>query len=213
MEVASTLPKKRRMTIEGCWILDKTRDNWSMNEYLQTMNVDPLAIEAHEKGEKEHDTFHTIDFVERGKVRIVKRSRVNNDVVVELILGKESIQHLQPSNRPKCSVATSDHSGHLCIKSSLLTTDHGTAIVTDIKRLQRNGTLSDTNDEKVILNSSSNLESPDDVVLLQELTIINEGTGKSHTTIRYFNPYYDTPPHLVPPSANDNMEDGDDDEK
>lgn len=200
--------KPRRTTIAGCWILDKTRANWSMNDYLQTMNVDPLAIEAHEKGEKEHDTFHTIEFVERGKVvRIVKRSRVNNDVVVELPLGRETIHYLQPSNRPKRSMATSDHSGHLCIQSSLVTTDHGTAVVTDVKRLQTSTTEPDTNDESGEHPKSS---SEEDVVLVQELTIVNEGTGQSHTTIRYFKPYYETPPHLVPPLTMDAMEDGDD---
>jgi hypothetical protein len=209
MDASSAMTKKRRTTIAGCWMLDKSRDNWSMNEYLQTMNVDPLAIEAHEKGEKEHDTFHTIDFVDRGKVRIVKRSRVNNDVVVELVLGRESIQYLQPSNRPKRSMATSDHSGHLCIKSSLVTTDHGTAVVTDTKRLQTSEVEPETKDESVTNQTSKS----DDVVLVQELTIVNEETGKSHTTIRYFNPYYGTPPHLVPPPTIDNMEDADDDEK
>jgi hypothetical protein len=211
MEVASA--KKRRTTIAGCWILDKTRAHWSMNEYLQTMNVDPLAIEAHEKGEKEHDTFHTIDFIDRGKgVRIVKRSRVNNDVVVALPLGRESIQYLQPSNRPKRSLATSDHSRHLCIQSSLETTDHGTAVVTDIKRWQeRDEEEPDAADESAANPSSKSASG--DVVLVQELTIRNEGTGQSHTTVRYFLPYYDTPPHLVPPPVVDTMEDGDEDDK
>jgi hypothetical protein len=201
-----------RTTIAGCWILDKTRENWSMNEYLQTMNVDPLAVEAHEKGEKDFDTFHTIDFVDHNKVRIMKRSRVNNDVCVELILGMESIEYLQPMNRPKCSVATSDHPGHLCIKSSLVTTDHGKAIVTDVKRLQENA----VHDPILITNENISEQSStpvrNDVVLVQELTILNEETGKTHTTTRYFNPYYDTPPHLVP-SAVRNMDDVDDDDK
>jgi hypothetical protein len=184
-----------------------------MNEYLQTMNVDPLAVEAHEKGEKDFDTFHTIDFMDHDKVRIMKRSRVNNDVCVELILGMESIEYLQPMNRPKCSVATSDHPGHLCIKSSLVTTDHGKAIVTDIKQLQENAIhdpILSTNE-----NTSEQTSTPvirNDVVLVQELTILNEETGKTHTTTRYFNPYYDTPPHLVP-SAVRNMDDVDDDDK
>jgi hypothetical protein len=245
---------ERRTTLNGCWILDKSRDNWSMNEYLQTMNVDPLAIEAHEKGEKEYETYHTIEFINNNTgVKIVKRSRVNNDVVVELNFGQEYQQYLQPNNRLKSSIATSDHLGHLCIKSSLVTTDnHGTAIVTDIKRLQTieetvaaTSTLSppplpiltttttpnegdktkvqaddtesgkmemtDTADNNEPLESSSIGTTTTTTVLVQELTIQNVETGQSHTTTRYFLPYHDTPPHLVPivsPNA-DNLDDND----
>ncbi len=222
--------QERRTTLNGCWILDKTREPWSMNDYLQTMNVDPLAIEAHEKGEKEYETYHTIEFINHNTgVRIVKRSRVNNDVVVELPLGQESRQYLQPNDRLKSSIATSDHLGHLCIKSSLVTTDnHGTAIVTDIKRLQPIDTIPPNvptpdpeanpitaaaaaadapTDENPMMDRSTetNLEDTPSapvtttttVVLVQELTIRHVETGQSHTTIRYFLPYEDTPPHLV----------------
>jgi hypothetical protein len=237
-----------RTTLNGCWILDKSRDNWSMNQYLQTMNVDPLAIEAHEKGEKEYETYHTIEFINNNTgIKIVKRSRVNNDVVVELNFGQEYQQYLQPNNRLKSSIATSDHLGHLCIKSSLVTTDnHGTAIVTDNKRLQ---TIEETaaalptptlpilttsspkedDDTKHKSEDGENmkmeiadtpehapLETPSNVksktVMVQELTIQHVETGQSHTTTRYFLPYFETPPHLVPiisPNATtaDNLDD------
>lgn len=245
--------REKRTTIEGCWILDKTRLNWSMNEYLQTMNVDPLAIEAHEKGEKEHDTYHTIEFISndnsnnnsRDGIKIIKRSRVNNDVIVELQFGQEYVQYLQPNNRIKSSIASYDHNGkYICIKSKLVTTEnHGTAIVTDIKRLiypnneeyltnisstddtttpvdDNNATetamtkdgdivtskeeattstlpIQDQAEEKKEPTTATTNNTNDDVVLLQELTIVNEETGQSHTTKRYFLPYFDTPPHLV----------------
>ena len=151
-----------------------------MNKYLETMNVDPLAIEAHEKGEKEYDTFHTIEFIQWGStVKITKRSRVNNDLVVELQLGKESVEYLPPGDRPKRSLAVSDNPGHLCIQSSLLTVN-GKASVTDLKRL--------------IQEEGDNSERS---VMMQELTILNEQTGNSHTVVRYFNPCADLPP-LVP---------------
>ena len=243
--------RERRTTINGCWILDKSRDNWSMSEYLQTMNVDPLAIEAHEKGEKEYETYHTIEFIDNNTgVKIVKRSRVNNDVVVELKFGQEYQQFLQPNNRLKSSIATSDHLGHLCIKSSLVTTDnHGTAIVTDIKRLQTLEELAESLPPPTLPNLTTTttpdqdddakkkaddaegstmevaevlehtpLETPSKVatttVVVQELTIQNVETGQTHTTTRYFLPYYDTPPHLVPiisPNATnaDNLDDND----
>jgi hypothetical protein len=149
-----------------------------MNKYLETMNVDPLAIEAHEKGEKEHDTYHTIEFIHWGStVKITKRSRVNNDLIVELKLGQESIEYLPPGNRPKRSLAVSDHAGHLCITSSLQTVN-GTALVKDIKRLVQ--------------------ETDERTVLVQELTVTNEQTNQTSTTVRYFNPYTDTAPHLIP---------------
>lgn len=183
-----------RTSLEGCWILDKSREPWSMNKYLETMNVDPLAIEAHEKGEKEHDTYHTIEFLHWGSsVKITKRSRVNNDLVVELKLGQESIEYLPPGHRPKRSLAVSDHEGHLCIMSSLQTVN-GTATVQDVKRVV------------VVQPPPHETTDPLNAVttMIQELTVVNEQTKNTHTTVRYFNPYNDTPPHLVqqqqPPS-------------
>jgi hypothetical protein len=72
--------------------------------------------------------------------------------------------------------------GHLCIQSSLHTLN-GTALVTDVKRLVQ--------------------ESEERSVLVQELSIVNQQTGASHTTIRYFNPYTDIPPHLIPAAPSD----------
>ena len=80
----------RRHDLNGAWILDKSQKNWSMNNYLRVMHVDPVAVEAHEKGELEFDTIHTIN-MDRKKVKIVKRSRVNNDFVVELTFGQEEL--------------------------------------------------------------------------------------------------------------------------
>lgn len=147
-----------------------------MREYLETMQVDPLAIEAHEKGEKEADTIHTIDLSGR-RVKIVKRSRVNNDIVVDLELGSESVEYLQPGDRPKRLLATSNHPGHVQIESSLQTLNNGKAIVTDVKELVQ--------------------EEEDNSVLVQRLTIVNDETQKSHSLVRYFIPYLDTPPHLL----------------
>ena len=75
-----------RDSLNGSWILDKNRGDWSMRGYLETLNVPELAIQANEKGENELDTIHIIEFStsqEAGetehKVEIIKRSRVNND--------------------------------------------------------------------------------------------------------------------------------------
>jgi hypothetical protein len=145
-----------------------------MKNYLATMGVDPLAIEAHEKGELEHETIQTISLT-RGKVKIVKRSRVNNDVTVELDLNKENVHYLQPSHRPMKQLAKSKDLGHVEIHSSL-TTMNGLASVTDIRTL---------------------VQEDDKSVMKQELTITNEQTQQSCTTTRYFNPYLETPPHLA----------------
>ena len=170
--MAALAPIKRD-SLNGVWKLDKTKENWSMRGYLQTLHVNELAIQAHEKGELEHETIHTITW-EGSKIKIVKRSRVNNDLVVELTLGEEHVQYLQPGQRPKKSTATTEDPGkHLKIQSSLLTMN-GMAHVTDIKRLLQEG---------------------DSSVLVQELTIVNEQTGDSNTTKRTFTP------HVPPPVA------------
>lgn len=161
-----------RDTLEGIWILDKDRGQWSMRGYLETLHVNEMAIQAHEKGEMEYDTIHDISFEDAfNKVRIVKRSRVNNDLVVELTIGEEFVQYLKPDNRPKKSLATTEDPGlHLQIQSSLLTMN-GLAHVSDVKRLVQEG---------------------DSSVLVQELTIVNDQTGQSNTTTRYFKPFHGT---------------------
>lgn len=149
-----------------------------MNKYLETMSVDDLAIAAHEKGERENDTYVTIELDDKN-VRIIKRSRVNADLEVKLVLGREDVELLPPGDRPKKMLATSDTPKHLRIDSSLFTVN-GLANVTDTKVLLQEG---------------------DKSVLKQELTIVNKQSGVTNTTTRYFTPYLETPPHLVPPPA------------
>lgn len=166
-----------RDSLNGCWILDKSRGNWSMAGYLEAMDVNDLAIKAHEKGEQEHDTFHTIE-LGRDRVKIIKRSRVNADLTIDVPLGQEHVEYLPPGDRPKKTFATSDHPGHLQIISSLPTVN-GLAKVTDIKRLETNVD-----------------GDPSKVMVVQTLTVVNDQTGKTHTTTRHFIPYIGTPPHL-----------------
>ena len=168
-----------RDSLNGCWIMDKSRGEWSMSGYLECMNVNELAIKAHEKGENEFDTYHTIELDDK-RVKITKRSRVNADLVVDLPLGEEHVEYIPPGDRPKTSLATSEHDGHLHITSSLHTVN-GIASVTDLKQLETNVD-----------------GDPRKVVMVQTLTITNAATHKVHTTTRYFIPYEQTPPHLVP---------------
>lgn len=181
--ISSALPKpnrSRRESLEGAWVLDKNRGQWSMNNYLAAMDVDPLAIEAHEKGEKEHDTIHTIEFSKKEdnttSVKIIKRSRVNNDVIVTLTVGEESVEYLKPGKRFKKMIAKSNHPGHLEIHSSIQTVN-GVASVTDIKNLVQEG--------------------DDKSVLVQTLTITNDGNKKHCTTTRHFNPHIDVSQHVL----------------
>lgn len=156
-----------RYNLNGAWILEKSRGLWSMRGYLETLNVPELAIQANEKGENELDTVHTIELKDE-TIKITKRSRVNNNLVVELTLGKELVEYLKPDDRPKKQLATTEDPGkHLKIVSSLLTVN-GMAHVTDIKRLVQEDKGS---------------------ILIQELTISNPESNKSHTATRYFNPH------------------------
>jgi hypothetical protein len=169
---------QHRDSLNGSWMLDKTRGNWEMKEYLETMQVDHLAIEAHEKGDKETDTIHTLE-LDTENVKIIKRSRVNNDLVVELELGTEQVEYLHPGERPKRLLAKSNHKGHLQINSVLQTLNNGRAVVTDIKELA---------------------QETSQTVMVQTLTIVNEQTQKSHSVCRYFLPCEQPPPFLVPES-------------
>jgi len=166
-------PSMKRSSLNGCWILDRGRGNPSMRSYLETMGVNELALEAHDKGEAEFDTFLTIT-MDKDSVEIVKRSRVNADITVELELGVEHVVLLPPGNREKKSLAMSDHPGHLCIQSSLQSLN-GLAKVVETKNL---------------------LQEQDRSIMVQDLTITNALTGVTCTTTRYFIPYLKTPPHL-----------------
>jgi len=166
----SPSPLTKRDSLNGSWILDKSRGEWSMRGYLETLNVPELAIQANEKGENELDTVHEIELNDE-KVKIAKRSRVNNNLVVELTLGKYFLEYLKPDERPKKQLATTEDPGkHLKIVSSLLTVN-GMAHVTDIKRL---------------------IQETKGPVLLQELIITNPESNKTHTTTRYFNPHHES---------------------
>eukprot|EP00980_Cylindrotheca_fusiformis_P011163 scaffold2559_cov118-Cylindrotheca_fusiformis.AAC.6 len=160
-----------RSSLNGVWKLDKSRGAWSMRGYLETLKVNELAIQAHEKGETDQDTYHSITIDESNyTVKIIKRSRVNNDLVVDLILGEEKVEQLQPGDRSKKSLATTeDPATHLRIDNSLETMN-GMAHVTDIKRL---------------------VQEDDKSLLVQELTIVNEETGDKKVTTRYFIPEND----------------------
>jgi hypothetical protein len=210
-----------RPTVQGCWILDKEKTaameaSCVMSSYLAVMNVDPLAIEAHEKGERETDTFHTIEFFvddtmktlhdEREnssaprKVRLTKRSRVNNDVVVTLSLGAEQIQYLTPGHRAKKMLASASNPLTQLRIDSSLQTDHGLAKVVDIKTLLQEPDEEAPSAVAVVMSTrrSSKPNIPKGRTwLCQVLTITNQETGASHTTTRYFCPYHEMPPHLV----------------
>lgn len=144
-----------------------------MRAYLETMGVHELALEAHEKGEAEYDTIHTIS-LDHNSVQLIKRSRVNADIRVDLELGVEHVVFLPPGNREKKSLAMSDHPGHLYIQSSLQSFN-GLARVVETKNL---------------------LQEEDRTVMVQVLTITNDLTGATCTTTRHFIPYLSTPPHL-----------------
>jgi len=175
-----TLPRAHsssqiRPSLTGTWVLDKARGTPSMRGYLEAMNVDELAIEAHEKGEAEHDTLHDILLTDT-TYRIHKLSRVN-DLTLDLILGQELVEvlprHPAAGERTRRSLANSDHPGHVRI-DSVLKTVNGTAHVTDVKMLTRE------TDAATGLPIS---------VMVQTLTIVSEETGRSNTTTRYFIPF------------------------
>ena len=78
-----------------------------MRQYLETMGVDELAIQANEKGEAEHDTYHTVELTDR-TVKIIKRSRINSDLVSDLMLREPLVEYLPPGDQEKIMLVTSE---------------------------------------------------------------------------------------------------------
>ena len=165
-----------RTSLNGVWILDKKRGQPSVRGFLETMGVNELAIEANEKGEADHDTIHDICLTPT-HYKIKKLSRVN-DMVLDVDLGKDHVKTLVPGDRTKKTLATSEHLGMVRVESSMPTMN-GTARVTDVKTLVQEGG-----------EGSADLNKKRSSVYIQRLTIVNESTGKSHETIRYFVPFH-----------------------
>ena len=105
----------KRTSLNGKWILNRNRGSPSVRGFLETMGVSGLAIEANEKGEKEHDTIHEITLTD-STYRIKKLSRVN-DLTLEVNLGEEHVKCLLPGERIKRTLATSDNSCHVKVES------------------------------------------------------------------------------------------------
>mmetsp|Transcript_21140 Transcript_21140/g.50241 ORF Transcript_21140/g.50241 Transcript_21140/m.50241 type:complete len:278 (+) Transcript_21140:36-869(+) len=211
---AGAPPPIKRTSLNGRWVVDKSRSQL-MSDYLRVMDVPSDAIQAHEKGEQETDTYHTITLSDDNTaVRIVKRSRVNDDVVVELEIGKEKTEMLRawstdrsiknPEKRPKKAIATTDDPGkHLKIENNLLTVN-GMAHVIDTRKLVQEevavpdsapggegdgGPSADAKPKSESVNGNGTKSSDTRSVIVQELVITNEVTGATHTTTRYFVPY------------------------
>ena len=160
-----------RTSLNGVWILDRSRGSPSVRGFLETMGVHELPSEANEKGDADHDTVHDITLTDT-QYKIKKLSRVN-DMVLEVTLGKEHVKPLLPGERLKRTLATSEHSGHVRVESSMPTMK-GVARVTDIKTLVQ---------EKSEDGRHSS-------VYIQQLTIVNDSTQKSNITTRYFVPFH-----------------------
>ena len=135
------------------------------------MGVDELAIQANEKGEADHDTFHDITLTD-DRLRIRKLSRLN-DIELDVELGTEQVKTLHPGDRTKRTLATSDGQGHVQIESTMATTK-GVARVTDIKTLKY----------ETLPGGESRS------IYVQQLTITSEKTKMMNSTTRYFVPFY-----------------------
>ena len=104
-----------RDSLNGKWILDRNRGSPSIRGFLEIMEVSDLAIEANEKGEREHETLHEITLTET-EYKIKKLSRVN-DFTLEVALGEQHVKSLLPGERIKKTLATSEHLGHVKVES------------------------------------------------------------------------------------------------
>lgn len=161
----SSRPRLDLGSMNGTWILDKGRGKPSMRGYLETMGVTEFAIEAHDKGEADHDTINIIEFDDE-YFKIKKLSRVTN-LELELKLGEMFTETL-PGDRVKTVLATSDCPGESVNIVSRMPTMNGMATVYDNKTLMREGNT---------------------LLLVQTLAIRNEQTGRENTTVRYFVPH------------------------
>jgi hypothetical protein len=188
-----------RDSLNGSWKLDKSKDGWSMRTYLAVMEVDPLAIEAHDRAEQEADTIHTITVVPHKSYHIIKQSRVNNDLITELPLDGTTEatatvrKILAPGDRLQTSRATSNDGGrtHISILSTIETVN-GTAVIVDTKELLQqeeeegeSASNNDNNDNRMMMASTRSRRRS---VLKQTLVITNQANHKTCRTTRYFVP-------------------------
>jgi hypothetical protein len=197
-----------------------------MQNYLAVMDVDPLAIEAHERADMETDTVHTITITPNGLYRIVKRSRVNNDLVTELPLAdggggsssSSSFSNIteEPTSRRQESspgqaateVVTYLPPGNRRCASSAVSRDGGTTHVQVTSTVETLNGVAVVCDTKLLLQE----EEHDRTVLQQTLVITNQSNHKRSKTVRYFLPIDGQVLHHQNKNADNNegeeMEDG-----
>lgn len=198
--------KRVRNDLNGSWILDKTRGQPSMRGYLETMGVNDLAIEAHEKGELETDTVHRIEF-SANSVRIQKLSRVNDCTMeIALLQGRANNNNNNNSSSSSHSAKPLDNNGDdMDTLLDLVPSDpqqnmrqRSIAVVSDnppthvkiyTKMITINGTAAVTDVKTLVTDDVDIHGNVLPAVLKQELTIRNESNGKTHTTTRYFVPH------------------------
>lgn len=182
-----------RDSLNGKWVLLRDRGAPSLKPFLETMGVSDLAIEANEKGDAEHDTIHDIT-LSSTQYKIKKLSRVN-DMVLTANLGEEQHIPLPGGGGVQTVMVTSQHLGHVRIESSLPTMN-GLAKVTDVKTLVQEEVKQ--NDDTVMLSTTESTETTTTAsaaaattqsIYVQHLTIVNEATGQTNETIRYFVPF------------------------
>lgn len=159
-----------RDSLNGKWVLDRHRGQPSVRGFLETMGVSATAIEANEKGDADHDTIHDIT-LSSTSFKIKKLSRVN-DMILDVNLNEEQVKPMLPGDRIKKTLATSEHLGHVLIKSTMPTMN-GVASVTDEKNL-----LQETAPDGSLRS-----------IYVQKLNIVNESTKATNETIRYFVPF------------------------
>jgi len=177
-----------------------------MRGYLEAMNVTDLAIQAHEKGEAETDTVHTIQLTNT-RYKIKKLSRVN-DLTLDLTLGVEDVKTM-PSAVSTLSDAASTRGSNgagesstqppspptlelqqqagIRMKRTIAVSDglHHVRVKSSMPTM--NG-LAEVTDEKTLVRERTP-GGEEHTMLVQQLTIVNRQTGKTNTTTRYFLPH------------------------
>ena len=93
MSAPTPVDSLRRDILNGHSILDSTQGS-------RTSPFKP-------KGEAEHDTYHTVELTDR-TVKIIKRSRINSDLVSDLMLREPLVEYLPPGDQEKIMLVTSE---------------------------------------------------------------------------------------------------------
>lgn len=166
--------KDKKYTVIGKWILDRRLGKPSMNGILQAMDIPEETIKMHVEKDESMDIMCYFDLTDTHfKIKSFYIQDVDNEPRIEIIPLDE-----EPPQGSESMYVSSDNPAKVVMKRCMSTVCGFTEYV-DVKEIV---TLKD------VEHMPQDYPDSPDYLLQQTVNVKNHGSGKEHTTIRYYLP-------------------------